>query len=92
MTGGTTFMPAVTDAAWSIAAVDYDGPEDNGEFYFYRRNGYIEIREYFGDKTQAVIPKELDGLPVRKVGTEDYPFLSGGAQNRVTSIIIPDSV
>jgi len=46
----------------------------------------IIITKYLGNEVDIIIPKEIDGLPVTTIGSGAF------ADNRLTSVTIPDSV
>lgn len=84
----------ICPSAGMQAEAESDGDTwDSTETYYYREvsSGQIEITGYTGSGTEIVIPSEIDGNTVVRIG--DYAFYSGYSNTvDVTSIEIPDTV
>ena len=64
------------------------------QFTFTTNNGAITITGYTGSGGSTVIPRVINGYPVKNIGIFAFnPFPSPYVQqNQVTSLVIPDSV
>jgi hypothetical protein len=62
-----------------------------GDFYYIlQKDESMYLVEYTGESSEVVIPAEINGMPVKKIGSlfdRDY-----ATQNKVTSVVIPDGV
>ena len=52
------------------SSFEYEIQEENGE-------KYVVIKKFIGEETEAVIPGEIDGLPVREIGGSAFSGCTG---------------
>ncbi len=76
-------------AVWADAPVATGKPaaKTDGPFIYTVDNGAVTITKYTGPGGKVVIPKEINGMPVKMIG--DRAFIYRGD---VTGVSIPDSV
>lgn len=64
------------------------GEYDVGDYsIFIDANGEIEILQYYGNDIDLVIPDEIEGFPVTKLGYRSFAW-----NNTFESVVIPDTV
>lgn len=85
---GTEELRLSLEAEYASSDEGYTGSDISEGFLF----GYdiysdhIVITSYEGNDTEAVIPNEIDGLPVTEIADSAFAF------KKITSVTIPDSV
>lgn len=85
---GTEELRLSLEARYAPSDEGYTGSDISEDFLF----GYdiytdhIVITSYEGNETEAVIPHEIDGLPVTEIADSAFAF------KKITSVTIPDSV
>ena len=62
------------------SSFEYEIQEENGE-------KYVVIKKFIGKETEAVIPGEIDGLPVREIGGSAFSGCTG-----LKSIALPEGL
>ena len=62
-----------------------------GEWTYSVANGEATITGYSGSGGAVVIPSEVNGIPVRKIGNE-WPPVFGFPNNSITSLTIPQGI
>lgn len=63
-----------------------EGPEYLYSTYDLEGENFITLTKYMGNKTDVVVPTELDGLPVTEIGAGCF------AETSVVSVTVPDSI
>lgn len=85
---GTEELRLSLEVRYAPSDEGYTGSDISEDFLF----GYdiytdhIVITSYEGNDTEAVIPNEIDGLPVTEIADSAFAF------KKITSVTIPDSV
>lgn len=80
-----TVVGNVAGSGFDIAAsaVTY---KTNSDYEYYVENGGIVIKDYISDATDVIIPSEIDGLPVVKLGESSF------YRKDIDSVVIPGTV
>lgn len=86
-TGGTTASAPVKSSADSTQSK----PNENAaaEYEYTVENGGITITKYLGKDAEIVIPAQIEGKDVKKLG---FSFLRSDEEKVVTSVIMPDTI
>lgn len=83
----TPGVPVMKQLGAGLQNVYADQSQDEMWRYSIQADGTIELQWYYGEETEVVIPAEIDGMKVTRIGTCAFQALT-----KITSIIIPDSV
>ena len=62
-------------------------PSSASEFKYVSNGKEIQINEYIGNGGNVVIPSEIDGLPVTRIGNDAFK-----GKNNVTGVVLPETL
>ena len=79
-------LPQMIDSSITAEAAS-EGTTDNGLKWEENEDGGVTITGYTGNSGDIVIPAEIDGKPVTKIGDDAFEWCTG-----LTSVTIPDGV
>lgn len=83
-------VPASTPAASSDDTPSTGGNEASAsDFEYTVENGGVTITKYLGTETELVLPSQIEGKDVKKLG---FSFLRSKEEKAVTSLVMSDTI
>lgn len=97
MTTSTTAIQTTTVTTTTEETITTTSTEDSilrdGPYeYTINEDGFVTIEHYSGKEIEVSFPAEINGHPVKYIGSDDIIFSTSLMQFEITSVVIPDGV
>ena len=92
MTTSTTAIQTTTEETVTTTSTEDSILRDGPYEYTINEDGFVTIEHYSGKEIEVSFPAEINGHPVKYIGSDDIIFSTSLMQFEITSIVIPDGV